>query len=64
VSRFKCGFVLVALLNTYVVVSLANVELGEYNGSSEVADEITNEREGVLITNRPGVDFPVILYWS
>jgi hypothetical protein len=52
-SRFERGFVFVSCSDAYVVVSLADVELGEYDGSAEVANEIADEWEGVLITNRP-----------
>jgi hypothetical protein len=56
--------VLVSFLYAYVIVSLADIELCEYDGSAEVADEVSDEWERVLITNRPSVDFPVVLYWS
>jgi hypothetical protein len=56
--------VLVPLFDAYVVVTLTDVELGKYDSSTEIVNEVSNEWEGVLITNRPGIDFPVVLYWS
>jgi hypothetical protein len=54
----------VSLFDTYVVVSLTDVEFGEYDGSAKIMNEISNEWEGVLVTNRPSVDLSVVLYWS
>jgi hypothetical protein len=56
--------VFVSFSDVYVVISLADIELGEYDGSAEVTNEISDEWEGVLITNRPGVDSSVVLYGS
>jgi hypothetical protein len=56
--------VFVPFLDAYVVVSLVYVELGEYNSSAKVMNEISDEWEGVLVTNRPGIDFSIVLYWS
>jgi hypothetical protein len=56
--------VLIPFFDAYVVVTLADVELGKYDGSAKIMNEVSNEREGILITNRPGVNFPVVLYWS
>jgi hypothetical protein len=63
-SCFEHGFVFVSFSDAYVVVSLADIELGEYDGSAKVANEISDEWEGVLITNRPTIDLAVVLYWS
>jgi hypothetical protein len=41
-----------------------DVKFGEYDSSTEVANEVSNEQERVLVTNRPGINLPVILYWS
>jgi hypothetical protein len=54
----------ISLFDTYVVVSLMDVEFGEYDGSAEITNEISNEWEGVLVTNCPSVDLSVVLYWS
>jgi hypothetical protein len=54
----------VSFFYAYVIVSLANIELREYDGSAEVADEVSNKWERILITNHPRVDFSVVLYWS
>jgi hypothetical protein len=56
--------VFVAFLDAYVVVALVDVEFGEYNSSAEVVNEVSDEWEGVLVTNRPFIDFPIVLYWS
>jgi hypothetical protein len=56
--------VFVSFLYAYIVVSLADVEFGEYDSSTEVTNEVPDERERVLVTNRPGINLPVILYWS
>jgi hypothetical protein len=56
--------VLVSFLYADIVVSLAYVKLGEYDGPSEVTNEVSYEWERVLVMNCPGIDLPVILYWS
>jgi hypothetical protein len=54
----------VSFFYAYVIVSLADIELHEYDGSAEVADEVSNKWERILITNHPRIDFSVVLYWS
>jgi hypothetical protein len=63
-SCFECGLVFIASFDTYVVVSLTDVELGKYGCAAEIADEVSNKREGVLISDRPRIDLPVVLYQS
>ncbi len=31
---------------------------------AQIADEIGNEQEGILVMHSDGIDFPVVLYWS
>jgi hypothetical protein len=42
-SCFKRGFVFVSFFDMYVVVSLTDVKLGEYDGSTKIANEISDE---------------------
>jgi hypothetical protein len=56
--------VFVPFFYVYVIIPLADVKFGEYDSSAEVANEVSNEWKGVLVMNRPGIDFPVVLYWS
>jgi hypothetical protein len=63
-SCFECSLVFVPFLYAYIVISLADVEFGEYDSSTEVTNEVPDEQERILVTNRPGIDLPVILYWS
>jgi hypothetical protein len=62
--RFECSLVFIAGFDTYIVVSLPDVELGEDGCATEIADEISDKREWVLISDRPRIDLSVVLYWS
>src|SRR6266702_242518 len=64
VSGFKRCFPLVSLLDAYIVVSPSYIKFGVDVCVTQVANEVCNERERVLIANREGVDFPIVLYWS
>jgi hypothetical protein len=41
--HLECGFVFVAGLDSYVVITLADVELCEEGCATEVMDEVSNE---------------------
>jgi hypothetical protein len=49
--------VFVSFLDADIVISLADVEFGEYHGSTKVANEVSDEQKRVLVTNRPGINF-------
>ena len=61
---FESGFVFVSLFDPDVIVSPSDVQLRVNVGSPQVADERSDERERVLVTHRPLVDFSVVLYRS
>jgi hypothetical protein len=44
VSCFERSLMFVSLFDTYVVVSLTDVEFGKYDGSTEIANEISDEQ--------------------
>jgi hypothetical protein len=49
---------------SYVVVSPADVELGEQAGSSDSCDEFGDEWEWCSVSAGPFVKLPVVLHWS
>ena len=55
---------LVSFADAYVIVPPAYIELCVDVCVAEVADEVRNEGERVLVPNRKGVDLSVILYRS
>ncbi len=64
VSGFECCLVFVSFADAYVIVPPAHIELCIDVRVAEVADEISNEGKRVLISDRDGVDFSVVLYRS
>src|SRR6266571_2060484 len=64
ISCFERGLLLVSFTNTYVIVSPSYVEFGIDICIAEIADEVCDQGEGVLISNRNGIDFPIVLYRS
>ncbi len=58
------GLFFVALLDTDVVVSPANVELCEVLGPTKLVNELRDEREWISILDRHLVQFAVVLDWS
>ena len=63
-ARLKRCLVSVGLLDPDIVVSLPYIELGVESCTTQIPDEITDERQGVLITNRVAVDGAIVLHWS
>jgi hypothetical protein len=57
-------FPLVSVAYSYVIVSPANVELGEQAGSSDSHDEFWDEWEWCGISAGPFIELPVVLYRS
>src|SRR6266702_1121598 len=64
VSGFECRLGLISFADAYVIVSPADVELCINVCVAEVSDEIRDQGKRVLISDREGVNFPVILYRS
>ncbi len=64
VSGFKCRFLFIAFADAYIVVPPSDVKLCVYVCVAEVADEICDEREGVLISDCECVDLSVVLHGS
>ncbi len=64
VSGFKCRFLFITFADTYIVIPPSDIELCVYVCITEIADEIHDEREGVLISNRECVDLSVVLHGS
>ena len=52
---------LVTVLDPYVVVSPADIKLGEHFSVSQLVYKVGDERKGVSITNRVFVDVSVVL---
>ena len=59
---FERCFVGVGLLNANVVVPLAYIKLGVKSCAAQIANEIANEREGVLVADCITVDGAIVLY--
>ena len=64
VSGFKRCLLFVSFANAYVVIPPANIELRVDVCVAEVADEVRNQRKGVLVSDGKGIDFTIVLYWS
>ncbi len=64
VSCFKCRLLFISFANAYIVIPPLDVELCVYVCVAEIVDEIRDEREGVLISNRECIDLLVILHGS
>jgi hypothetical protein len=62
--RDECRLPLVSVAYPYVVVSPADVELGEQAGSSDSCNEFRDEWEWCGVSTGPFVEFSVVLYWS
>ena len=62
VSGFKCCFLFITFVDAYIVIPPSDVELCVYVCIAEIADEIRDERKGVLISNRECVDLSVVLH--
>ncbi len=63
ISGFKCCFLLVPFADAYVVVPPSDVKLCVNMCVAEIADEICDQGERILISNGNGIDFAIILYW-
>ena len=61
-ARFERCLMSIGLFDADVVVSLSYVELGVQPRASQVANEITNEWEGVLVTDCVFVNGSVVLH--
>src|SRR6266702_286420 len=62
VSGFQCCFLLVTFVDAHIVIPPSDVELCINVCIAEVANEICDERKGVLISNREGVNLSIVLY--
>jgi hypothetical protein len=54
----------VPILNTNIIVSPVDVELGEQSASTKAINGLGNERGNVLILFGPFVDQSIVLNWS
>ena len=52
----------VGFFDTNVIVALAHIELCVESCAAQVANEVANEREGVLVANCVAVDGAIVLY--
>jgi len=64
VSGFKGRFLFITFADAYIIIPPSDVEFCVYVCVAEVANEVPDEREGVLIPNRECVDFSIILHGS
>jgi hypothetical protein len=64
VVRDERCFPLVSIVYLYVVISPADVELGEQTGSSDSCNELGDEWEWCGVSAGPFVELSVVLYWS
>ena len=60
----ECRFVDVGLFDANVIITLANVEFGVESRSAQFVDEIANEWQRVLVTDRIAVDGAIVLHRS
>ena len=60
----ECGLPFVALANANVVVPGSDIELGEQRMSLEFFGDVFDIRYWILISDRPVVDGPIVLYWA
>jgi hypothetical protein len=61
---FKCCLPLVSFLDSNIVVSLSNIQFGEYVCTTQVGNELCNEWKWILVLHHMAVKPPVVLYWS
>src|SRR6266702_4749936 len=62
VSGFECCLLFIAFTDADIVIPPSDIDLCVYVCVAEVADEIRDERKGVLILNRECIDLSVVLH--